>query len=196
MTEKENLLALFDPQALSPKFEALCEHYFDHDMTMCEGFELYSSHNEALQYFLPASKLEKHRGDFIIFAQATHSGSLYAFYKAAADSKMEDWPLVVFGDEGGALILAKNLDDFLRFLSMNVQPYVGTDYKTDKASFELFMPEEDEEDEGEVTLLDYIEWIENTYKLNRVKTIEQAEKEIIVPAQKAWQGTLDAIVAE
>jgi hypothetical protein len=190
MTEKEKMLALFDPALLSPKFKALCEHCFDNGMEICQGFEMYSDQADALQYFLPAEKLAKHKNDFVIIGQATHSGSLYAFYKAGGKTQ-DEWPVVVFGDEGGALVLAKDMGDFLRFLSLNVEPYVGSDYETNTNKFDLYLSEEEEE---ESPLQDYIEWIEGSYKLNRVTSIEQANKEIIKPAQQLYQAKLDLIV--
>lgn len=187
MSEALKILKLFPSEKVSPKFQALCELYFSDTTPMCEGFELASDFTETLQYLLPPEKLELHKDSFILFAQATHSGSLYAFFIPDDKSVQEEWPVVVFGDEGGVLVLAKNLDDFMRFIGLNVQPYIETNYDTNQYEFYL-------SDNESFPLPEYTEWLENQFKIKVPQTIQMAIDEIIKPAQDLYQKRIDAII--
>ncbi len=98
-------------------------------MWMADGFELTATSVDALQYFIrDEEKYKKYEDSFLIFAQATHSGSLFAFYKKAGSKNCNEWPIIVLGDEGGVVVLAENIFKLMRFWTLNtVQPYIDLD---------------------------------------------------------------------
>ncbi len=57
--------------------------------------------------------------------QANRSGSLYAFWRTDAAQPMHLQPIVAFGDEGGAWVVARTLDEFLRVLSFDAEPEIS-----------------------------------------------------------------------
>ena len=59
--------------------------------------------------------------------QANRSGSMYAFWRADPAQPMHVQPIVALGDEGGAWVVAKTLDEFLRVLSFDAEPEFTAD---------------------------------------------------------------------
>jgi hypothetical protein len=198
MRAKDELLRCFTPAELSPKFSALLDQYFDESVLLCTGCELHADTDHSLKLFFPnAAQFTAHQHRFVIFGQATHSGSEYAFFKPEYPAVMDDWAVVVLGDEGGALALARNFDDFLRFLTLNVEPYIGAQVSPDGISpgFDLTPYEEDEDEGDEWSNTDYVAWLQQEYALEKLATIAQARQEIIAPAQEQHQAELDCIMA-
>jgi hypothetical protein len=58
---------------------------------------------------------------------ATGTGSVYAVWNTGASKKLEDMPIVVFGDEGGIHVVAENLKDLLTIVAADVEPMVDWD---------------------------------------------------------------------
>jgi hypothetical protein len=58
---------------------------------------------------------------------ATGTGSVYAVWDDGASKKVEDMPIVVFGDEGGVHVVAENLKDLLTIVAADVEPMVDWD---------------------------------------------------------------------
>ena len=63
----------------------------------------------------------------IPFAQATGTGSEYAFWRVDDRTDIGSLPVVVFGDEGGELVMARNVSDLLRLLGYDTEPSVWPD---------------------------------------------------------------------
>jgi len=57
--------------------------------------------------------------------QANRCGSMYAFWRADSARPMHLQPIVAFGDEGGAWVVASTLDEFLRVLSFDGEPEIS-----------------------------------------------------------------------
>ena len=60
-------------------------------------------------------------------AAATGTGSVYAAWNDGKARKVEDMPIVVFGDEGGVHIVAENLEGLLAIVAADVEPMVDWD---------------------------------------------------------------------
>lgn len=60
----------------------------------------------------------------IPFATATGGGSFYAFWRADDREDLATLPVVVFGDEGGEHVIARDLRDLLRLLTYDTEPSV------------------------------------------------------------------------
>ena len=59
------------------------------------------------------------------FAQATGGGSFYALWSDGQTKTTSDMPVVVFGDEGGAHVVAENVRGLLQLLTYGVEPMVS-----------------------------------------------------------------------
>lgn len=60
-------------------------------------------------------------------AAATGTGSVYAIWNDGRSKKVEDMPVVVFGDEGGVHVVAENLKDLLAIVAADVEPMIDWD---------------------------------------------------------------------
>lgn len=188
---KKKFLGIFSDEERTETIKALAEKVFEEKYWIAEGVELSHSRVDDLKYFiLDEAKLEQYKDQFLIFGQATHSGSSYAFFKAPNTTTADEWPIVVLGDEGGAVVIAENIAGLMRFWTLNiVQPYVNSlDYKT----FDLF--EDDVEEEDIISNDAYCTWIQTEFDLAPVQSIEAAKKEIIEPAMQLFQATIDHII--
>lgn len=183
----DKFLSIFKPIELTDTIKKLAKKQLVEQMWMADGFELTATSVEALEYFLrDEEQFRKHEKSFLIFAQATHSGSLYAFYKKTGATNCEEWPIIVLGDEGGTVVLAKNIFGAMRFWTLNrVQAYVALDGQ----SFDLFI----DNDEIIPSNQAYKNWIKQEFGLEAISSIEQAEQEILQPAISKYQKTLNQI---
>ncbi len=59
------------------------------------------------------------------FAMANGSGSFYALWNMNQDASSSEWPVVVFGDEGGEWVVAQNLAELLALAANDTEPMVG-----------------------------------------------------------------------
>jgi hypothetical protein len=197
MNRKEELLACFTPAELTSKFRSLLDLYFDAGIIPHVGCELRGGNSGLPYMFAEPAQYKRHGHRFVTLGQATHSGTEYLLLRPEASRPVDEWPVVVSGDEGGVLALAQNLDDWLRFMTLNVQPYLGIDYENpprygQESVFNLF-----EEDEEEMATHDnpaYRDWLLQTWGLAPVTSIEQAHTEIIAPAYERYQQELDRLV--
>jgi hypothetical protein len=201
MNDKEQLLACFTPEELTPKFRALLDLYFDANVQPCVGCELSADYHVGLPYMFETPELyQQHGHRLVVLGQATGSGSLYALLRPETFQPVDEWAVVVLGDEGGAGVLAQNLDDWLRFMTLNVEPYVHSELGYDEATgtykhvadtFDLF--DEHEGEKADESHAAYLAWL-GSYGLAALTSIEQARVELIAPAQAQYQAALDGLV--
>lgn len=74
------------------------------------------------------------------FGMANASGSFYALWNNGADSKIEQWPVVVFGDEGGEWVIARNLRELFRLSTFDAEPMIdhhGVEFFKDPDWYEV-----------------------------------------------------------
>lgn len=187
MNEVATFLELFSADEQSATIEKLAHKYFEDQLWIADGVEIDSSYKDELcNFILDADRCSKYENSFVIFGQATHSGSLYAFYKLPNTENCDQWPVVVLGDEGGAVVLAKNIFDLMRFWTLNyVCPYIDT---SDYTNFELTFDEEVEADNKI-----FKEWIKTDYGIEPLSTIEEARTLVIEPAIKEHQAEMDLV---
>jgi hypothetical protein len=98
-------------------------------------------------------------GGFLGFAHATLSGSNYALWRIDDRADLSTLPVVVFGDEGGIFIVARNVRELLQLLGCDREIHVWDDC----AEFV-----EDDEDEDRETSLDhdeYVAWLKAHFDL-------------------------------
>ncbi|MGK4595357.1 hypothetical protein [Amycolatopsis sp. w19] len=115
---------------------------------LADGFELYdyddkSSFPQELDDSAFLSRL-------IPFAQANGSGSTYAIWRADDETDLALAPIVVFGDEGGEHVVARDFTDFLRLLGFDAEIMVDHDSA-------YYYRAEDDDHSGSHEL--FVEWL-------------------------------------
>lgn len=116
------------------------------------------------------------------FAVANAGGSFYALWRHDPTAPIEAWPVVVFGDEGGEWLVARNLAELLAITTIDVEPLVMHD------SFFFYKDEDDEdEDYGPSEQADaYLAWLE----AHGIAPVADPEP-VIEAAQAELQETFD-----
>ena len=100
-----------------------------------EGFALQTDNKGLFQGFcapngkpVAAKANEKRFLEALLpIAAATGTGSVYGAWNDGKARKVEDMPIVVFGDEGGVHIVAENLEGLLAIVAADVEPMVDWD---------------------------------------------------------------------
>ena len=127
------------------------------------------------------------------FGVATGSGSFYALWNPEDGSTPAQWPVIVFGDEGGEWVIAGDVRELLQLAALDVEPMV----MHDSAYFYIDEDEEDEdEDDGDGEADDgyiegiaaYRDWLKATFDLEAVEDPEP----VVEAAQARWQAAFDA----
>lgn len=202
MNGKQRLLARFTPKELTSTFRALLDLYFDAQICPSAGCELNAADadDDGLEYVFATPELRAQYGHrFVVIGQATHTGSEYLLLRPETPRPVDEWAVVVSGDEGGVAVLAQSLPDWLRFLTLNAQPYVHEEWYHDTAtntfvdtgiSFDLGIEEEDNTQDNAV----YIAWLQEKLGLARLTSVEQAEADIIAPARQRYQAAVDRMI--
>lgn len=191
-TKLKNILENFSKHEITEDFISLlvanemgilphhgCEFGANHD----PGYPV----NDGIRYFIPSRRIEEfefYRQHCIIFGQATHSGSKYAIYKAMGKKNLNEYPILVLGDEGGALILANGLYTFLQFLTFNHQPYINI---INKPYFFDFRGETKEESDNR----EFRAWAKTKFNIDPINMESIPISSIIQPAQEKHQKAID-----
>lgn len=92
--------------------------------SFCQGFGI---HPETNAVFRTWTRSETLLSQLFCIGQANGGGSLYAIWRARDDAGLDRQPVVAFGDEGGAWVVARTLVDFLRVLSFDREPSISPD---------------------------------------------------------------------
>ena len=125
------------------------------------GLETWSGEEEFLNNLIP-------------FASANSSGSIYAIWINKGNS-LSQLPIVVFGDEGGFHVVAKNILDFLHLLTYDTEITVNENEVK-------FNKEKDKYKESK-NLSKYLMWIKENLNLVQIEDPET----IIKTAQDKYQ---------
>jgi hypothetical protein len=137
------------------------------------------------------SEEEDFVNSFIPFAEANSTGSIYAFWVQNKEVKtLDDCPVVVFGDEGGAFVVSKNVKELLQISAYDVEPvvYMEEFYFPDKEE----LMEEDEYDAAEFNN-EYLDWLRSDAKLKPILTIEAID-DVLAAAQDQYGDALEQFV--
>lgn len=138
--------------------------------------ESFSTNEEFLQSFLP-------------FAEANNSGSIYAFWiKDKSVKNLSECPIVVFGDEGGAYVVAANFNVLLQIAAYDVEAFVDAE--------EFFFSDKDIlEEDGEFDATEfnkeYIVWLRNEAKLKPLLTIDGVDEVVAAAEDENGQDLAD-----
>lgn len=97
---------------------------------------------------------------FHSFANANASGSIYAIWRVDDRTDLANLPVVVFGDEGGIGLVARNLRELFRQLACDKALYVG--------DFDAGFDDEDDPEEKDQEYdhhAEYVTWLEQHFGL-------------------------------
>lgn len=109
-------------------------------------------------------------------AESNGSGSSYVLWKHDATKPVGEWPVLVFGDEGGVHIVAENMLQLLHLISCDVEILVDHDsayFYKDENNHE---PSEHHDD--------YVLWLKENFNLDTISDTET----LIKNAQEKYQA--------
>ncbi|MFV0253737.1 MAG: hypothetical protein ACK5H2_10445 [Beutenbergiaceae bacterium] len=118
-------------------------------------------------------------GAFLSFATANGSGSSYALWDDGTGKAMDDWPVIVFGDEGGVHVVAENVLGLLHLLSYDCEISVDWD--------EAYFYKDDDDFEPSEDIDGYLDWIRGDYGLDPIED----PAELIARAQARYKASFD-----
>lgn len=142
-----------------------------------QGFSLTSGDESAIATW---SKDKDFLKRLMPFASANGSGSVYGVWDDGKGKSINQMPVVVFGDEGGVHIVAKNILQLMQLLIYDAEISVGDD----KA---YFYKDEDEPDESPHAQ-SYRHWMKETFNLDDINDPD----EIVKSAQDEFKASFDA----
>jgi hypothetical protein len=111
----------FPGMTIPPELEKLLVFEGESSDSYAECFELTVDDKGGLRSW---SKNPEFLDRLFPFAQATGGGSFYALWAGDSAKSASEMPVVVFGDEGGAHVVARNLRELLQLLTFDVEPMV------------------------------------------------------------------------
>jgi hypothetical protein len=117
------------------------------------------------------------------FAQANGTGSFYALWRLDDRADLATLPIVVFGDEGGQHIVARNLRELLQLLGYDAE--VSVDW--DEAYF--YRDEDQRHRRGHA---DYLAWLDEQFGLHPADdpdTVVALAREEFGERFASWAGT-------
>ncbi|WP_257670820.1 hypothetical protein [Parapedobacter tibetensis] len=112
------------------------------------------------------------------FAQANGTGSFYAIWNDGTTKPINEMPIVVFGDEGGTHIVAKNILQLLHLITFDTEISVDLEQA-------YFYKSEDYEESRDLNK--FLKWLQENYGLNQ--TLNPSE--IITSAQEKHKEQFD-----
>ncbi|TDW47276.1 hypothetical protein EV144_105295 [Flavobacterium sp. 270] len=118
------------------------------------------------------------------FAQANGSGSMYVLWNNDSGNSLNDLPVVVFGDEGGYHVIAKNIFEFMQLLTFDTE--ISVDHE------QVYFYKDIEDYEESECLQEYIDWLKENFNLEPVQETES----IIENAQKEYKEDFNQWVSQ
>ncbi|KGE12514.1 hypothetical protein [Sphingobacterium deserti] len=112
------------------------------------------------------------------FAQANGTGSFYAIWNDGTAKSIEEMPIVVFGDEGGAHIVAENLRQLFELLTFDSEICVDLE----QAYFHKTEGQQESRD-----LDKFLRWLQENFGLKQ----SQHTAKIITSAQEKYKEPFD-----
>lgn len=145
-----------------------------------QGFGLYEDDKSGISSW---SENEEFLDKLMPFAQANGSGSMYVLWDNGSGNSLNELPVVVFGDEGGYHIVAKNIFEFMQLLTFDTE--ISVDHE------EAYFYKDDDYEESE-NLQEYIDWLKENFNLNPIKETES----ILKHAQEKYQTDFNKWISE
>ena len=118
------------------------------------------------------------------FGQANGSGSMYVLWNNDSNKSLNELPVVVFGDEGGYHIIAKNIFEFMQLLTFDQE--ISVDHEE-----AYFYKDEDDYEESE-NLPEYKVWLKENFNLDPVEETES----ILQKAQETYKAEFDEWISQ
>jgi hypothetical protein len=113
------------------------------------------------------------------FAQANGSGSFYSIWNDGTSKPINQMPIVVFGDEGGAHIVAENILQLLHLLTFDAEISVDFD--------EAYFYKDQNDYEVSEDLNELLKWLKGDYGLEQIND----PSDIISSAQGKYKEEFD-----
>lgn len=175
----------FKPYETPKALKMLMDITFDEKYTLPEGFEWLEDEKN---YSLKAgfSDNPEFLSKLFTFAQANHSGSIYALWKANENMSVEDFPVIMFGDEGGQMVVAENSNSFLEMLSIYAEPHISWDYSNaDNPYGDPYIEYYDAEMDADYqeTFQNYLNWLKLNFGIHPLNAAEASKKSKNVQAK-------------
>lgn len=148
-----------------------------------QGFGLYEDDKSGIASW---SEDEEFLDKLMPFAQANGSGSMYVLWNNDSGKSLNELPVVVFGDEGGYHIIAKNIFEFMRLLTFDTE--ISVDHE------EVYFYKDEEDYEESENLPEYVNWLKENFNLDPVT--DEDTTSIIEAAQEKYKEDFDNWVAK
>lgn len=158
-----------------------------------EGFEL-ATRDEFDSGMRNFSVYRSFFKSMVPFAQANHSGSFYAFWNPEQQSDLSNAPIVVFGDEGGVLIVGNNINELMQILTLDTEAFISDS----KVYYMLDEEDYDDDDDEEDLSSEHIERFKNwvTSELNLTLPSEKEVESMVDSAQNNHQERLNGWMSQ
>jgi hypothetical protein len=178
MSTLKEYKAYFKPAQVPDALVKLLEFAETQKGWFSQGFEMDGSYfsDAGLKTYSTDPEFIK---SFREIAQAGGTGSTYAIWSQTAD--WSNAPIVAFGSEGGVQVVAENLVELFRILTLDAEPMISHD------RIAYFKDEDSEASDGSA---EYANWLKKTFRLNPVADGNEVEQ-IIGNAQKAHKMAFD-----
>jgi uncharacterized protein YwqG len=157
-----------------PRKEFVFLNAFQHEMKdYAQGFCLIVDDKSGLESW---SDDEEFLNQLMPFAQANGSGSFYALWDEDKGKELNEMPIIVFGDEGGAHVVAENILELMHLLSYD------TEISVDREEA-YFYKDEDDYEESEYAEA-YKDWLKEHFMLDPIEDPDS----IIKQAKEKYDG--------
>lgn len=120
------------------------------------------------------------------FAQANCSGSMYVLWNNGENKSLNELPVVVFGDEGGYHVLAKNIFELMQLLTFDTEITVSHE--------EVYFYKDNDYEESE-GLAEYKLWLKENFNQDPVYTTDETYS-ILENAQKMYKTDFEKWVSQ
>jgi hypothetical protein len=138
----------------------------------CRGFELALDDRAKL---MPFSEKREFLDALCPLGKANSAGSIYVLWTRDPAKAVGECPVLAFGDAGGVHIVAENLLQLMRILTLDAEPMID-------AESLLYMKDDGEPPSPGAAA--YVAWLEKHFHLKPVKAV--AEVELIVRSAQSF----------
>jgi len=168
----------FEPEAIPDALARLIGFATAQRGWFSEGFELECDSDDVA--FRSCFTHPAFLNSLFAIGQADGTASIYALWRQSG--MLSDAPIVVFGGEGGAHVVAKNLVELFRILTLDTEPMIDWDEVT------YHKPRDAKPSEGAA---DFAEWLARNFNAKPVRDADKA-MQIVNNAQAAHEKEFQA----
>lgn len=153
-------------------------HFQTEHSEYSQGFYLHPDDKSGLKTW---SDNEEFLVRLMPFAQANYSGSFYAVWNDGSGRSPSEFPIIVFGDEGGEHIVAGNILQLMQLLTFDAELLV------DSEGISFYKDGNGDEKSEDADI--YMKWLKENFDKNPIDYNEA--KEIIENACQKYQSAYD-----